>query len=96
MHRVRWMKGLTFGALAQLYVNYVRRHYGSCFNIVFDGYKGITTKANEHIRRASTVPKGPMVDVVECNKVCYTQDRFLANDSNKADLINGGCSGVHL
>ena len=36
LQRVRWMKSLTFKELAQLYVSYVRRHYGVAFIVLMD------------------------------------------------------------
>ena len=51
VHRVRWAKDASFRDLANTYVSYVHRHYGSA-TVVFDGYNDMSTKDNEHIRRA--------------------------------------------
>ena len=86
LHRVCWVKDITFGELAQHYVNYAKKHHGSCF-IIFNDYELKSTKASEHKRRSGCSPKCPNISIQECNKVPYTQDRFLSNESNKAQLI---------
>ena len=86
LHRVRWLKDSTFNALAQLYVSYVRRHYGSA-HVIFDGYKYASTKSNEHIRRTAD-KKCPNIEVTSINSVPITQDRFLSNEHNKAQFID--------
>ena len=75
LQRVRWMKSLTFKELAQLYVSYVRRHYGVAF-IVFDGYKQPTTKSHEHLRRTGHGKKCHSIDINEANTVPVFQDKF--------------------
>ena len=86
LHRVRWIKDSTSNALAQLYVSYVRRHYGSA-HVIFDGYKYATTKSNEHIRRTAD-KKCQNIEISAINSVPTTQDRFLSNEHNKAQLID--------
>ena len=86
LHRVRWLKDVTFDKLCEVYVHYVRQHYKFCI-IVFDGYEGPSTKSNEHMRRIGGGKRCPNVDVIGCNKVPFPQDRFMTNDENKTGLI---------
>ena len=64
----------------------VRNNYKSCY-VVFDGYEGKSTKSIEHLRRASTHPICPNIDVKGCSKVVFTQERFLSNNDNKSKFI---------
>ena len=86
LHRVRWMKTSSFQELALLYVNHVRRNYGSAF-IVFDGYENETTKSNEHQRRSGHGKMCQNVEIVEYNTVPCSQARFLSNQHNKTQFI---------
>lgn len=40
------------------------------------------------MRRSGGSPKCPDISVKECNKVPYSQERFLSNEFNKAQLIS--------
>ena len=86
LHRVRWMKGWTFQNVAEHYMAYVKRYYGKEAYIVFDGYDKPSTKSIEHTRR-STLNRCPNINIVEANTVPCTQDQFLSNERNKAQLI---------
>ena len=86
LHRVRWMKGTTFEELCENYVQYVRKHYKTCA-VVFDGYGVPSTKSDEHLRRSKGVKKCPTVDVKECNRVLFPQDRFFTDEENKSQFI---------
>lgn len=86
IHRVRWMKGDTFGSIANQYVIYVRKHYGVGARIVFDGYGKPSTKSNEHSRR--TISKRCQdLDILEANINPCTQDQLLSNETNKSKFI---------
>ena len=71
-------KDKTFDELYQVYITYLRQHYKSCL-VVFDGYEAPSTKSDEHLRRAGASKTCPGVDIVNCNKVPFSQDRFLSN-----------------
>ena len=85
LNRVQFKKQMKFREIAMLYVNYVRKHYRSCF-IVFDGYETATTKASERTRRQEG-KKAQAVIIDEDNEVPYSQVQFLANEGNKTQLI---------
>ena len=82
LHRVRWNKGMKFKDIAASYVNYAKKHYGTA-SIVFDGYKGPTTKDSEHARREKYTSHS-----VRINEVKSNQDRFLSNRDNKVQIIS--------
>ena len=86
LHRVCWIKGMTFSEIGTLYVNYVTKHYGDA-TVVFDGYEDATTKSSEHKRRTGNGPKCPDIEVVESNKVHFPQERLLSNPHNKTEII---------
>ena len=85
LYRVRWVKDTSFGDLANIYVSYVRRHYGSTI-IVFDGYLDVLTKDSKHTRRS--LKKCNDIKVKEINLCSTTQDRFLSNQKNKSQFID--------
>ena len=86
LHRVCWIKGMSFSEIGKLYVNYVRKHYGKA-TVVFYGYEGVSTKSCEHKRRAGNGARCPDIEIVESNKVQFPQERFLSNESNKDQII---------
>ena len=51
VQRIPWKRGSTYNDICQLYTDYVRRKYGVAI-VVFDGYKGTSTKDMTHHRRA--------------------------------------------
>lgn len=86
LHRVCWIKGMSFSEIGKLYVDYIRKHYGKA-TVVFDGYKELSTKSCEHQRRAGNGARCPDIEIVESNKVQFPQERFLSNESNKDQII---------
>ena len=61
LHHVPWIKGSTYGKIADSYVDYTRRNYGTA-TVVFDGYQdGPSTKDSTHQRRLQT--NHPLVSV---------------------------------
>ena len=87
LHRVCWRKGMLFPEIGQLYVEYVKKHYGEA-TVVFDGYEEVSTKSSEHVQRTENGPRCPDVKISETNKVLFTQERFLSNEYNKIQLID--------
>jgi len=86
LHRVRWMKGLTYSQIAKQYVTYIARHYGTCVTIVFDGYSsGPSTKDHEHLRRSTKTAATVNIDF-DC-LACSDQQSFLANEENKGAFL---------
>ena len=53
LHKVPWTVGHTFAQTCQAYVTYIKKRYGNCPTIVFDGgYDAASTKDTAHVRRA--------------------------------------------
>ena len=86
LHRVCWIKGMSFSEIGKLYVDYTRKHYGEA-TVVFDGYKELSAKSCEHQRRAGNGARCPDIEIVESNKVQFPQERFLSNEGNKDQMI---------
>ena len=55
---------------------------------MFGGYGAPSTKSEEHLRRSKEVKKCPTVDVKECNRVLFPQDRFFTNEENLERMIS--------
>ena len=85
LHRVHWVKSMTFEEIGKTYVDYVKRNYGFA-HVVFDGYDS-STKSNEHLRREAGKTT-PDVIIKGANLVPYTKERFLSSPNNKKQLIN--------
>ena len=63
LHRVRWLKDMTFSAIAETYLKYVTRHYDdSNATIVFVGYDNESTKGHEHLW-GNSVPQSDTVNI---------------------------------
>ena len=77
---------MSFSEIGKLYVDYIWKHYRKA-TVVFDGYKELSTKSCEHKRRAGNGAKCPDIDIVESNKVHFSQGRFLSNEGNKDQII---------
>ncbi|CAG2250735.1 unnamed protein product [Mytilus edulis] len=55
LHRIQWPRGVTFGRIADLYVDHVCRKYNTAI-VVFDGYEnGPSTKDPTHQRRTKGI-----------------------------------------
>jgi len=86
VHKVKWQSCCTYAELAELYVNYVGRHFGHRVTVVFDGYGNEPTiKDHEHTRRS--VKSAPNIAVDEAKPLYSNQAAFLANKGNKKALI---------
>ena len=63
LHRVHWVKDMKFCDIANQYVCYVRRNYGSV-SIVFDGYDDeMLIKSSEHVRRSDLKGSTPNIKI---------------------------------
>ena len=72
--------------MADSYVDYTRRNYGTA-TVVFDGYQdGPSTKDSTHQRRQQT--NHPLVSVTPGAVFNYKKDDFLSKGSNKQALID--------
>uniref|UniRef100_A0A8D8YJ99 Uncharacterized protein n=1 Tax=Cacopsylla melanoneura TaxID=428564 RepID=A0A8D8YJ99_9HEMI len=94
LHKVVWSRSTrldTFQTVCRMYVTYVKRRFGSSVTVVFDGYPTDvsyqSTKSAERSRRALLHASSPFV-FSSTTPVTVTQDSFLSNDINKANLIN--------
>ena len=52
MQSVVWPQPSTYGGVCQCYIAYILKHYGSGATTVFEGYRTVSTKAAEQLRRA--------------------------------------------
>lgn len=88
LHRVPWPHGLTYDAIAEIYVNYVKTKFGQSTVIVFDGYEGgPSTKDSTHERRCKGY-REPTITFTE-DMVCKSpKEHFLSNSANKQRMIN--------
>lgn len=89
LQRLPWPSAESYSNIANIYVNYVQRKYGSTSTlIVFDGYKGgPTTKDVTHQRRS----KGHVEPTITFTNdmICRSQkDKFLTNKANKTLIID--------
>jgi hypothetical protein len=102
LHRLSWKKGITYGEIAEEYVNFTISKYGMA-TVVFDGYSGEPSiKDNEHQRRQR---KSHPVVRFDSHTVFSSgrMEDFLSKDSNKQQMINlisgklkdRGCEVIH-
>ena len=76
----------TRGHICTVYMKYATKKYGEC-TVVFDGYGGTSTKDMTHQRRAKG-QAGVTVTFTEEMQLTMKKENFLANNTNKQDLIN--------
>ena len=102
LHRIQWPQAFpTYREICTLYCDYVSRYFGSAI-VVFDGYRSPSTKHMTHQRRTGG-KSGVEVSFNEDMKLTTTKDIFLANVTNKQNLIDmlsrylqlGGCVTHH-
>jgi len=96
LHRVKWLKGITFGDAVQQYLHHILKRYGKQTCVVFDGYaEAPSLKDHEHQRRLSKMKAvSPDVNFDATTTVVCEQESFLTNDSNKDKLIKLLMSGI--
>ena len=87
MHKVPWTVGHTFAQICQAYVTYIKKRYGNCPTIVFDGgYDAASTKDTAHVRRA----KGRIGKTVRLhlnNQLSMSKSDFLLSKDNKQNFL---------
>ncbi|XP_069112197.1 uncharacterized protein [Argopecten irradians] len=89
LQRIPWLKGDTFSAVCQQYLEYVQRRYTDSV-IVFDGYGNEnrqSTKATTHYRRSKGVV-GQRVHFTEDMPCRIKKESFLSNEENKQAFLN--------
>ncbi len=85
LHRIKWMKKVTYKEIADQYVRYVDARYGKC-SIVFDGYgQAPSIKDHEHQRRV--VRTCADIHLTDVTQVHSNQEVFLSNEKNKQQFI---------
>lgn len=101
LHRGPWTKGSTYGTIADSYVNFTLRNYGTT-TVVFDGYQDTpSTKDSTHQRRQQR--NHLLVSVTPGTVFNGKKEDFLSKGSNKQALIDiistrlreKGCSVVN-
>ena len=51
LHKVPWTVGHIFAQICHAYVKYIKKRYGNCATVVFDGgYDAVSTKDTAHVR----------------------------------------------
>ena len=86
MHKVPWTVGYTFAQIFQAYVKYIKKRYGSCPTIVFDGgYDAASTKDAAHVRRAKG-RIGKTMRLHPKNQLSMSKSNFLLRKDNKQNL----------
>ena len=83
--RIKWVKGKTYGNIAEHYANFVLKTY-SVATIVFVGYKdapSVRDNTHFHLGKTGHVTVHLRVDAVFASK----RDNFLENASNKDQII---------
>ncbi|KAG5862592.1 hypothetical protein JTB14_027100 [Gonioctena quinquepunctata] len=90
LHKVVWGRVETFGLICKKYVAYVQQHFGETVTIVFDGCPAdmrlAGTKTSERARR-SRKNQSPEFTFNETTTPKISQEKFLARDQNKNNLI---------
>ena len=86
IQRLPWLKGATFEAICESYVDYISKRYDNAV-VVFDGYPdGPSTKGITHLRRSKGMI-GPEVCFSD-NMPCKSKKEiFLSNTGNKQRFI---------
>ena len=81
-----WPQPSTYEGVCQCHIAYILKHFGVGTVTVFDGYRTVSTKAAEQLRRAK---KSTSSDILfdQNMKTTTTQAAFLANNHNKERLI---------
>ena len=86
LHKVPWTIGHTFAQICQAYVTYIKKRYGNCPTIVFDGgYDAASTKDAAHVRRAK-VRIEKTVRLHLNNQFSMSKSNFLLSKGNKQNL----------
>lgn len=87
LHKFQWPKNSTYAEICQTYVRHIHNSYGEGTLVVFDGYRGPSTKDEAH-RKRSGVDVGASVAVSDEMRLSMKKKAFLGNGSNKQALIN--------
>ncbi len=85
LFRLPWKLGDTYGAIAQIYVDFTCRHYGMA-TVVFDGYCGSPSIKDSTLqRRGHNIH--PVVIFTEETEFSGKKGDFLSHNINKQELI---------
>ena len=88
LHVVPWPADGTYRDVCLTYISYVQHHYGQNTTVVFDGYSNMhSTKIAEQRRRAALTPSANIIFELDM-KANTPKKSFLANNNNKARLID--------
>jgi hypothetical protein len=89
LHSVRWGSDIanhTYQDICNTYLSYIQNNFENPV-IVFDGYNDSDSiKTCEQMRRNKI--SSPDIKINEGSNVCTNQERFLANTTNKQQLIS--------
>ena len=80
LHRLSWMKGDSYGAIAESYADFTVRHYGQA-TVVFDDYgESPSVKDNTHQRRGKYLH--PVVSFTTETEFSGRKEDFLSREKN--------------
>ena len=86
LQRLPWKRGMTYSAICDLYVDYVKSNYKNTV-AVFDGYEGgLSTKDTAHLRRTGGCISTP-VKFAKDMTLTLKKDLFLKNKGNRQTFI---------
>ncbi|KAF4527646.1 hypothetical protein B566_EDAN010870, partial [Ephemera danica] len=86
LHKIPWHPLTTFGDILNIYVTYVRRHYGIDTTIVFDGYSEMSTKHQTQLQR-HVHSRGYEIEFNESTVFTGKKSDFLSITNNKVRFI---------
>ena len=87
LQKVSWTVGHTFAQICQAYVTYIKKRYGNCPTVVFDGgYDAASTKDTAHLRRAKG-RIGKTVRLYLKNQFSMSKSNFLLSKANKQNFL---------
>ena len=87
LHKVPCTVGHTFAQICQAYVTYIKKRYGNCPTVVFDGgYDVASTKDTAHLRRAKG-RIGKTVRLYLKNQFSMSKSNFLLSKANKQNFL---------
>ncbi|KAL8585006.1 hypothetical protein ACOMHN_043642 [Nucella lapillus] len=103
LHLLSWARGCTYNAIAQSYIDFVKRMFGKGI-VVFDGYSSNpSTKDIAHLRRKQRTKVASDFVFDGETLLSVPKENFLANENNKgrfisllsSHLLNNGFDTIH-
>lgn len=86
LHQTKWKTGQMFSEIMDHYIKILKKTYGQCICVVFDGYNTPSIKAWERNRRKKNYFCAEY-NINYSSKLQVAQEKFLSNSKNKARFI---------